>query len=62
MKFIMEQLSQNMINENDSVGKMEQHLVCSLCSQYVPLSEYEQHIALHEQAEMLADILALSRR
>lgn len=37
-------------------------LICLLCEKYIPLPGYEQHMALHEQAEMLADILALSRR
>lgn len=37
-------------------------LICLLCAQHIPLLEYERHMMLHEQAEMLADILALSRR
>ncbi len=37
-------------------------LICLLCEKYIPLPEYERHMAIHEQAEMLADILALSRR
>ena len=35
---------------------------CLLCSQTILITEYERHMALHEQAEMLADILALSRQ
>ncbi len=37
-------------------------LICLLCECYIAKEEYPRHVALHEQAEMLADILALSRR
>ncbi|MES2224647.1 MAG: hypothetical protein V4478_01530 [Patescibacteria group bacterium] len=35
---------------------------CALCDREMTLAEYEQHLKLHVRAEMLADILALSRR
>lgn len=37
-------------------------LLCLLCARCIPAADYDRHIAMHEQAEMLADILALSRR
>jgi hypothetical protein len=36
--------------------------VCLLCRREVLVIEYEAHLQIHERAEMLADILALSRR
>jgi hypothetical protein len=36
--------------------------ICPLCLQLVAIIYYEVHLQVHDQAEMLADILALSRR
>jgi hypothetical protein len=37
-------------------------ITCILCGAIIDSCQHEAHLILHEQAEMLADILALSRR
>lgn len=42
---------------------MEQlNCICPLCLRHILLLEYDMHLAMHERAEILADLLALSRR
>jgi hypothetical protein len=37
-------------------------VTCTLCLQIIPLEKLCEHLEMHNRAEMLADILALSRR
>ncbi len=52
-----------MEKKQEEIPKKDQPLlICFLCASHIALHEYERHMAIHEQAELLADILALSRR
>jgi hypothetical protein len=37
-------------------------IACQLCYREMTMAEYEDHLQLHAQAELLADILSLSRQ
>ncbi|MEO5646370.1 MAG: hypothetical protein ABIO57_01200 [Candidatus Paceibacterota bacterium] len=37
-------------------------VICPLCLTLLAIEQLHEHLQIHERAEMLADILALSRR